>query len=60
MLRSGLDHRDVNIFSWVFDTLGCASKIRENRNQSCRRLFVCHRKRSKHFRDVGSIAELFS
>lgn len=44
MLRSGLDHRDVNMFTWVFDMLGCAITIRENRNQKGRRLFVYHEK----------------
>lgn len=57
MLRSGLDHRDVNIFTWVSNMLGCAIKIRESRNQRGRRLFICYRKRNKHLQDIGSNAE---
>lgn len=58
MLRSRLNHQDVNMFTWVGDILGCAVKIRENRSQMRRRLFLCHRRRSKHLWDVSSNAEL--
>lgn len=53
-----LNHQHVNILAWVGDTFGRAVKIRDNRNQRRRRLFVYHRKRSKHIWDVSSNAEL--